>query len=189
MVWTARVDYQGPDRFDVTRKTGQEGLFLAPTWEAIRPVLDARRKAEEALRGAHRDGAIGAYHRAVAAETLEAAWSAYHPAFVALMRASWQEHRVAWLRLLARESVTLVCYCTEVERCHRTILARELLPKVGATYQGERGTLALPWASVPPIRGMKHLGTCSVCGKPQFETPSGPCCENGHGGAPTIEEP
>jgi len=25
---------------------------------------------------------------------------------------------------------------------------------------------------------------CSVCGEAQYRTPSGPCCENGHGGAP-----
>ena len=29
-------------------------------------------------------------------------------------------------------------------------------------------------------------GLCSVCEKPQYETPSGATCENGHGGAPTL---
>lgn len=28
---------------------------------------------------------------------------------------------------------------------------------------------------------------CADCGKPQFETPSGIVCENGHGGAASIE--
>lgn len=139
-VWTARIGRAaGPDVLDVTRKSGQEGLFLAPTWEAIRPVLDARREAEECLRGANRDGAIGMLHRVAAQEILDRAWAAYRPAFLELMRASWREHRIAWLRLLARETVTLVCYCTEVDQCHRTILARELLPACGATYMGERG--------------------------------------------------
>lgn len=32
------------------------------------------------------------------------------------------------------------------------------------------------------------VGTCSVCGKPQFRTPSGPACREGHGGAPSKEE-
>jgi hypothetical protein len=29
---------------------------------------------------------------------------------------------------------------------------------------------------------------CSVCKQPQFETPSGICCVNGHGGAPSTAE-
>lgn len=28
---------------------------------------------------------------------------------------------------------------------------------------------------------------CSVCREPQFQSPSGLVCKNGHGGAPTIE--
>jgi hypothetical protein len=32
---------------------------------------------------------------------------------------------------------------------------------------------------------MKH---CSVCRLPQFETPHGLTCDNGHGGAPSIED-
>jgi hypothetical protein len=28
---------------------------------------------------------------------------------------------------------------------------------------------------------------CSVCGEPQFMTPGGICCKNGHGGAPSAE--
>ena len=27
---------------------------------------------------------------------------------------------------------------------------------------------------------------CEVCGEPQYETPGGVCCRNGHGGAPSI---
>ena len=37
----------------------------------------------------------------------------------------------------------------------------------------------------PPL-----LGTlCSVCRLPQFDTPGGPCCENGHGGADPLDAP
>lgn len=32
------------------------------------------------------------------------------------------------------------------------------------------------------------VGTCSVCGEPQFWTPGGSSCPNGHGGAPSLEE-
>ena len=30
---------------------------------------------------------------------------------------------------------------------------------------------------------------CSVCRMPQFDTPGGPCCVNGHGGVDPLEEP
>ena len=29
---------------------------------------------------------------------------------------------------------------------------------------------------------------CAVCGEPQFETPHGVCCSNGHGGADSVEK-
>ena len=32
------------------------------------------------------------------------------------------------------------------------------------------------------------IGTCSICGQIQYETPAGPSCENGHGGAPSVED-
>lgn len=39
------------------------------------------------------------------------------------------------------------------------------------------------------VRVKKPTGTtCSDCGTPQLDTPSGITCENGHGGAPALEE-
>ena len=48
-----------------------------------------------------------------------------------------------------------------------------------------------------PVRAWDHVngepemvatGTkCSVCGEPQFDTPSGACCTNGHGGSPAAD--
>ena len=64
-------------------------------------------------------------------------WSAYVHAYRHEMRASYKAHRAAWDALLARERVTLVCYCTDAEHCHRRVLAR-ILVKLGATDQGER---------------------------------------------------
>ena len=34
----------------------------------------------------------------------------------------------------------------------------------------------------PQLGGYNGL-SCSLCGAPQFNTPSGPTCDNGHGGA------
>lgn len=41
----------------------------------------------------------------------------------------------------------------------------------------------------PEELATEKFGTiCSICGEPQFDTPSGPTCKNGHGGADGIEE-
>ena len=41
---------------------------------------------------------------------------------------------------------------------------------------------------VPGIETLPKTGTtCSVCGEPQYRTPSGDCCKNGHGGASPVE--
>ena len=53
------------------------------------------------------------------------------------MRASWKEHRPMWDVLLSRQRVILCCYCSDAEHCHRTILRRDILPKLGAEDCGE----------------------------------------------------
>lgn len=139
-VHTARVSYDGADRLDVTRKSaGPDGIAFAPSWAILRPALDARTRADDARRGMHRDPPIGEMHREAAERIEREAWEAYVPAYVAEMRESYRTQRAAWRALLARESVTLVCYCTDPARCHRTLLAG-ILAKLGATVAGERGS-------------------------------------------------
>lgn len=123
VIHTARVAYRGEDRLDVTRKSGREGLVFAPSWPALRPVLDVRAK-----------------HAAGCADDAELAvvWNHYVAVYTAEMRMSYRRHRAAWDALLARPVVTLCCYCTDPDHCHRTLLARDILPKLGATYGGER---------------------------------------------------
>jgi len=41
----------------------------------------------------------------------------------------------------------------------------------------------LPIAAVQQGGGQKN---CAECGEPQFMTPHGICCSNGHGGAPSL---
>ena len=53
-----------------------------------------------------------------------------------LMNKSYKNNRVEWDDLLARESVTLVCYCPSYKFCHRLLLAKRLV-ELGATYKGE----------------------------------------------------
>ena len=50
---------------------------------------------------------------------------------------AYRENRERWAALLARPEATLLCFCNDPARCHRTVLAR-LLVKLGATYCGER---------------------------------------------------
>jgi uncharacterized protein YeaO (DUF488 family) len=111
-VHTARITYAGPDRLDVTRKSGDP--TFAPSWAILRPMLALRRAGGDEL----------------------AAWPRYVTDYTAEMRASYRSQRAAWHALLARDEVTLVCYCTDPVHCHRTVLA-EILGKLGATVRGE----------------------------------------------------
>ena len=113
-VHSARISYAGPDRLDITRKSGKEGLFLAPSWAILRPALDAMRAGRKAE-----------------------AWSVYVPAFFDEMRRSYVANRAAWSALRARERVVLCCYCTDPEHCHRALLRARILPALGAVDGGE----------------------------------------------------
>ena len=115
-VFTARVSYGGSDRFDVTRKSGGAlGQHFAPSWHLLQPYL-AKRRA----------GTIS-----------DADWNSYAEQYTEQMRDSYRLYRDEWDALLARETTTLVCYCTDPAKCHRTVLA-QILVKLGATYNGER---------------------------------------------------
>jgi len=153
-VRTARVAYGGPDRLDITRKGNHpEGIAVAPSELTLRPVLDARRafarmvKDLDALAGRAQQGGLfeGAEARlaemretrAIFEARLNETWLAYVDTYHAEMRESYRARRDAWDALLARRRVVLVCFCVDPERCHRTLLGRSILPKLGATYEGE----------------------------------------------------
>lgn len=149
-VHTARVSYAGPDRFDVTRKSGTDiGKLFAPSWAILRPALDARKRAakmradadaREAATAAVRPDLAGLVRRNMlaSAERMEReAWGRYVPAYLEEMTQSCARYRRHWDELLAGELVTLVCYCVDAQHCHRRILA-ELLATKGAMDCGER---------------------------------------------------
>lgn len=115
-IHTARISYGGPDRFDVTAQSGgPAGKPFAPTWALLRGYLLKRNRGS----------------------LTEADWIRYRELYTREMRHTYVACREAWDALLARPEVTLVCYCTDPQRCHRTVLA-EILAKLGATYAGER---------------------------------------------------
>jgi hypothetical protein len=102
---------------DVTRKSGGErGHPFAPSWALLGPFL-ASRKAGNVL--------------------TDDDWERYSKAYTMEMRTSYRDNRAAWDALLLLPSVILTCYCGNHHRCHRTLLARDILPKLGAEYCGE----------------------------------------------------
>lgn len=126
LVLTAHYGYADPDRLDVTRmRATMPGLALAPSWELLRPY-----------KALARAGQLADVH-----------WDAYRAAYVAEMRASYRRHRDAWRAIAARalaDDVTLVCFCGDAARCHRSVAAALLVaaaPRLldGATleYAGE----------------------------------------------------
>ena len=146
-VQSARINYGGPDRLDVTRKSGTDGLFLAPSWAILRPALEARKWADGMMRVAL-DGitadAGNEYpefdpfpYQSKAENIIAQSWSSYVPAYLGEMRRSYVENRAQWSALLARERVVLCCYCTDREHCHRAILRARILPALGAVDDGE----------------------------------------------------
>jgi uncharacterized protein YeaO (DUF488 family) len=113
-VFTARINVRDPDVFNVTRQSG--AAAFAPSWSILRPALDAMRRGGDAA---------------------ERAWGVYVADFTHEMRESYRANRWEWDALLMRRRVCVVCYCANYLRCHRTLLARDILPKLGAVYRGE----------------------------------------------------
>ena len=124
-IYTARIRYDGKDALDITRKSGGvPGLALAPSWFILGPALNARRS-----------GVL-----------TDEEWERYKAAYQEEMRASYRTQRQAWHAILAMPEVTLVCYCSDFLRCHRS-LAADLLVKASlgtAAYRGERPIVAPP---------------------------------------------
>ena len=129
IVLTSRVSFAGPDRLDVTRKSGEAwAKAFAPSWKILGPVVAGRRRAN----------GLRAVGKPVLADEVEAdVWSSYVRAFFDEMRTSYATRRADWERLLAMPRAVLCCYCVDADHCHRTLLGRDILPRLGASYGGE----------------------------------------------------
>ena len=138
IVYTARISYGGDDRLDVTRSTAHNvgqvmgrpcpGAPFAPSWA----ILNRGIREIEAAERLHACGL-----KQQADHAMQASWVWYRKAYLGEMRASYRLHRAQWDELLAREMVTLVCFCVDDRRCHRTVLAW-ILGRLGAEVRGER---------------------------------------------------
>lgn len=114
-VYTATLHYRGPDRLDVSR---QGGSIFAPSWKLLKPFVEARKNGRET----------------------EQMRQQFADAYIEEMRIYAKSGQIAqdeWKRLLAREGVTLCCYCAPGQFCHRHLLAG-ILAKLGARLRGER---------------------------------------------------
>lgn len=178
------LGYDGPGArhgcaLDVTRMTGgAAGDPFAPSWAILKPALDARREADALMARAKRavhaplDAADREDEWALTqeAEALDlAAWEAYRPAFLAEMRLSYRRRRKAWDELLARSMVVLLCFCEDESHCHRTLLRRDILPKLGAVDGGE-----IPW--------MNDRGARRIAERSAPSTAADPAADHGAGG-------
>lgn len=101
---------------NITRKSGGvNGEPFAPSANLVYPLIEKRR----------------------AGTLTDKDYEEYRLKYIGEMRASYKEHMRAWNKLLDMEAVILTCYCTDPDRCHRTILAKDILAKLGAEYHGE----------------------------------------------------
>lgn len=124
-VFTGRIWLVDPDTFNITRGSGgAQGSPFAPSQPLLTRFLAHHRTRVEQLPlwlfKAERDNE----------------WLKYTEAYTQEMRESYVAHHAEWLALLARERVVLTCYCLDVERCHRGLLA-DILVKLGAKPCGE----------------------------------------------------
>lgn len=124
-VHTARMGYKASDDWlDVTRAQKSNktdgghlgiGLAFAPSARLLSQYLD--RKRAEGL--------------------TDRQWLAYVEAYTAEMRESYRRNKAPWNTLLSMPRAVCLCFCVESARCHRTVLAQQILPKLGAKYMGE----------------------------------------------------
>lgn len=114
--FTARLGLIDPDAVDATRSTGS---VFAPSWDLLGPLLQLRRETGR--------------------PESPPQWARFAERYLDEMRGSHHRHEAKWNALLARPSgrVVLLCFCPDPARCHRTLLARDILPKLGAEYAGE----------------------------------------------------
>jgi hypothetical protein len=146
-IHTARLTYGGDDRLDVTRQFAERErrvgrvspgeAFAPPRW-----LLNVAKGFSQRLPR----GVVAPPDDEVGAEL----W--YFERYREAMRETYRTQRGQWDALLARETVTLVCFCESAEHCHRGVLAA-ILVACGATNLGE-------WPADEQRRRVASVHTC-----------------------------
>jgi uncharacterized protein YeaO (DUF488 family) len=127
IIYGARMGYRGDDALVITRKDKHPlGVVLAPSDALLWPAIEERRR-----NNGH-----------VSLET----WMVYYEKYMAEMRESYRRNREIWHKILqgtlasdGRRYVTLLCYCWDPLRCHRTIAGMLLAAVSGghAEFHGD----------------------------------------------------
>lgn len=137
-IHTANINNRDPDRLDVTRQSGgTRGWPFAPSWGILRPVLDARKHAKALLVKARRRPEHRILYELLALAAVDSARAVFAPLFYQEMVVSQGVYKSAWGAVLDLPRVVLVCYCKDPMHCHRTRLARDVFPALGAVCCGE----------------------------------------------------
>ena len=124
IVWTAQYRYNGPDRLDITVKSGGGiGKAFAPTWQMVMEYKNGQK--------------VKAPNPETYRTMMKQLQDNYTRMYEQMMRESLANNRMAWDWLLSQRNITLVCFCPAGEFCHRVILARDIL-KGAVDYKGER---------------------------------------------------
>jgi uncharacterized protein YeaO (DUF488 family) len=105
-IWTDRVSYRGEDAIDTTVKSAKtlEGCLLMPKWEIVME---------------HKKGKISDEQ--------------YTKEYLNILRYRYKMNKTAFLDLLKRYEITLLCYCAKGKFCHRHIAA-EILKKIADAH-------------------------------------------------------
>jgi hypothetical protein len=108
-LYTARYDYNGIGRLDITVKgTDPIGKIFAPTWAMVQGI---------------KNGGLS--------------WEEYKDMYHRLMFRSFGQHREVWEEVMARDDlVVLVCFCPDHTKCHRSLLA-SIFAWMGHDWLGE----------------------------------------------------
>lgn len=108
-VYTSRIDTIDKDRLDITLKSSKGyARSFAPSSTLFSKVKKS-----------------------------EIDFDTYRKLYINEMKQSYMINSGAWCLLLMSERLVLTCYCLDSENCHRTILAKDILPLYGAKYGGE----------------------------------------------------
>lgn len=117
-VFTSHFSTTDPDRVDVTRGSGSgNDLVFAPSWTIVRRWKRAFSEYTNEIE-------------------LKDHWQQYTRSYYRELDESRQQHPMAWVELLGRGRVVLVCYCLDARWCHRTLLGKTL-ESFGARFLGE----------------------------------------------------
>ena len=106
-IYTAQYRYFGPNRLDITVKTGLKAF--APTWDMVIGYKD-----EKLSETAYQEKYLAMLSKSVNGP----------------FRKQWQD-------LFAMDETVLVCFCATGQFCHRILLAKWLEKQYGFPYCGE----------------------------------------------------